>query len=122
VIKGISIKVKGDIRMNTQLSCRNANDYLDLYLLAQSLGDKDWQNEIMNSLHQCYGDMGREELSQEIENLWKEYRRTNSMILDLYRLLKSNPSEERIKNQIHVLKHKRATLYRQIYMEEKGLD
>ncbi len=108
--------------MNTQLSCRNANDYLDLYLLAQSLGDKDWQNEIMNSLHQCYGDMGREELSQEIENLWKEYRRTNSMILDLYRLLKSNPSEERIKNQIHVLKHKRATLYRQIYMEEKGLD
>ncbi len=108
--------------MNTGLSCRNANDYLDLYLLAGSLGDKEWQNEIMNRLHQCYGDIAREELSQEIQNLWKEYRQINSMIIDLYRLLKTNPSDEKTKSQIRILKHKRATLYRRIYMEEQRLD
>lgn len=108
--------------MDTGLSCRNANDYLDLYLLAGSLGDKEWQNEIMNSLHQCYGDMVKAELSHEVENLWKKYRQINSNILDLYRFLKSNPSDDKIKNQIRVLKHKRATLYRRIYMEEKGLN
>ncbi|WP_428908449.1 hypothetical protein [Niallia sp. Krafla_26] len=108
--------------MNTQLSCRNANDYLDLYLLAGSLGDKEWQNEIMNKLHQCYGEMVKQDIKMEMENLWSEYRRLNTMIIDYYRILKTNPSNEKIKNHIKVLKHKRATIYRRIYVEEKRLD
>lgn len=108
--------------MVTQLSCRNANDYLDLYLLAGSLGDIEWQNEIMVKLRQCYGDMVREELTIEMDGLWKEYRRLNSMIIDLYRFLKKDPDNEKIKRQIKILKHKRATIYRSIYVEEKRLD
>ncbi|WP_338469578.1 hypothetical protein R4Z10_12200 [Niallia sp. XMNu-256] len=108
--------------MNTGLICRNANDYLDLYLLAGSLGDKEWQKEIINRLHKCYGDIAKAELAEEIQNLWKEYRQINSKIIDLYRLLKTNPTDEKAKSQLHILKHKRTTLYRRIYMEEKRFD
>ena len=106
--------------MIMQLICRNANDYLDLYLLAKSLGDKAWENEIMDRLNQCYGDMVNEELSSVIQDLWKEYRKVSSSILDLYHLLQENPSDEKLKSKLDVLKHKQATLHRRIYMEERG--
>ena len=115
------ILTKGDM-MIMQLICRNANDYLDLYLLAKSLGDKDWENEIMESLNQCYGDMVKEEFSSVIQDLWKEYRKVNSSIMDLYQLLQENPSDEKLINKLDVLKHKQATLHRRIYMEEKDLN
>lgn len=108
--------------MIMQLVCRNANDYLDLYLLAKSLGDKDWENEIMARLNQCYGDMAKEELSSVIENLWKEYRKISISIMDVYHLLQEDPSNEKLKSKLNVLKHKQATLHRRIYMEEKDLN
>jgi len=106
--------------MNTQLYCRNANDYLDLYLLARSLDDEAWQNEIMDSLHQCYGEMIEHDMKTMIQSLWTEYRKINSLIIDLYRSLRTNPEDETLKSKITILKHKRATLHRRIYMEEKG--
>ena len=112
---------KGDM-MIMQLICRNANDYLDLYLLAKSLGDKAWENEIMDRLNQCYGDMVKEELSSVIQDLWNEYRKVSSSILDFYHLLQENPSDEKLKSKLDVLKHKQATLYRRIYMEERDLN
>ena len=108
--------------MIMQLICRNANDYLDLYLLAKSLGDEAWENEIMDRLNQCYGDMVNEELSSVIQDLWKEYRKVSSSILDLYHLLQENPSDEKLQNKLDVLKHKQATLSRRIYMEERELN
>ena len=108
--------------MIMQLVCRNANDYLDLYLLAKSLGDKEWENEIMDRLSQCHGDMVKDELSSEIQDLWKEYREVNSSIMDLYQLLQENSSDEKLINELDVLKHKQSTLHRRIYMEEKDLN
>lgn len=108
--------------MIMQLVCRNANDYLDLYLLAKSLGDKEWENEIMDRLNQCHGDMVKDELSSVIQDLWKEYREVNSSIMDHYQLLQENPSDEKLISKLDVLKHKQSTLHRRIYMEEKDLN
>jgi len=92
------------------------DQYLDLYLLAGELGDQLWQNEIMEKLNN--GEYITEH-SLKIRNLWDEYKKVNMEMLDLYRQLQKDASNEALTEKFRALKQQRIILNRQIHKEEK---
>lgn len=96
----------------------DVNGLLDLYLLAEKLGDTKWQQEIIERLENP--DQGVEEgHEQKLHNLWLEYKKVNDQILDLYSRLKDNTTEEDLFGKINALKDKRLSLTHEIHKEER---
>ena len=54
-----------------------------MYLLAGSLGDKQWQEEVLIQLQEVIMEQN-EDPSLTINNLWEEYKMINAKLLDLY--------------------------------------
>jgi hypothetical protein len=69
------------------------NGYLDLYLLAGSLGDKQWQEEVLVQLQEVIMEQN-EDPSLTINNLWEEYKMINVELLDLYNQLRNHSSNK----------------------------
>ncbi|WP_394231401.1 hypothetical protein [Niallia oryzisoli] len=92
------------------------DEYLDLYLLAEDLGDQAWQNEIIQKLKN--GEFIAEH-TVKIRNLWKRYKKVNMEMLDLYRRLHDDSSNEALTEKIRILKQQRITLNRQIQFEQR---
>ncbi|WP_071394419.1 hypothetical protein [Bacillus tuaregi] len=92
------------------------DEYLDLYLLAGKLGDPSWQNEIMDKLKK--GEYIAEQ-TLKIRNLWNKYKKVNMEMLDLYRQLQKDASNEAVTEKIRALKLQRSTINKQIQQEQK---
>lgn len=92
------------------------DEYLDLYLLAGKLGDELWQNEIMENLRN--GEFIAEH-TLKMRRLWNRYKKVNMEMLDLYRQLQEDSSNEALTTKIRALKQQRLLLNRQIQHEQK---
>ena len=64
------------------------NDYLDLYLLAKSMDDRAWQEEILKKL-QNYN-QNHVNHTQMIHNLWSAFKWINEELLELYHQLRTD--------------------------------
>ncbi|MCQ6275031.1 hypothetical protein JMM81_08660 [Bacillus sp. V3B] len=104
--------------MNLKEANLNIDDYLDLYLLAGSLEDQTWQDEMMKKL-QNFQNEPVQDPALEIDNLWKEYKKVNIELLDLYHQLRNQASNKELHKKAEVLKKQRMSLSRKIYSEEK---
>lgn len=113
----ITIKGRG-IFMNLKEAKLNVDDYLDLYLLAGSLNDQSWQNEMMDKL-QNFQNEPSQDPALEIHNLWKEYKKVNIELLDLYHQLRSQATNRELHKKAEVLKQQRMSLSRKIYSKER---
>jgi hypothetical protein len=96
------------------------DDFLDLYLLAEQLGDKVWQEEIIKQLKNPTHEIVEDQLLT-IHNLWLEYKNINANILELYNKLRSNTTDEDLFGKINELKEKRLNLTHKISKEERKL-
>jgi hypothetical protein len=101
--------------MNLKEANLNVDDYLDLYLLAGSLSDKSWQDEMMNKLQNGHSKI---DPALEIHNLWIEYKKVNIELLDLYQQLRNQSSNKELHKKVEVLKQQRMSLSRKIYSKE----
>lgn len=90
------------------------NDYLDLYLYARNIGDKLWQNEIVEKLQNLTNESSFKNQSLYYDTLWDKYKHTNNEILSLYHLLRTHPTNDDLQEKILNLKQKRISLGRQI--------
>lgn len=98
------------------------NDYLDLYLIAKSLHDKSWQQEIIEKLKDVpKGDI-QKEISSNIDKLTGEFRMVNTDILDLYRQLRKEPGNINLRNKLARLEQTSKYLRKKIHMEENRLE
>jgi uncharacterized membrane protein YheB (UPF0754 family) len=98
------------------------DDYLDLYLLADQLEDRVWQEEIMNQLkNPTHVIVEDQDQLITIHKLWLEYKNINSDILELYNKLKYSTTEEDLLGKIYELKEKRLNLTHKISKEERKL-
>lgn len=93
------------------------NDYLDLYLLAKSMDDRAWQEEILKKL-QNYN-QNHVNHTQMIHNLWSAFKWINEELLELYHQLRTDSTNSYLAEKIMDLKQKRIEITRQLRMEEK---
>lgn len=93
------------------------NDLLDLYLLAQNLGDEAWQQEILEELR----NFNHTELKnkKEISSLWSQYKTINDRILAAYQQLRIEPNNSTLFDQILELKQERKGLFQQIQSKQE---
>jgi hypothetical protein len=96
----------------------DVNDLLDLYLLAEKLGDTKWQEELLEKLQKSDQET-EEDHELKIHNLWLEYKNINNEILSLYDRLKAESTDEDIFGKINALKEKRLSLTHKIHLEER---
>ena len=89
------------------------NGYLDLYILAGSLGDKQWQEEVLVQLQKFLGEQN-EDPTVTINNLWEEYKRINVEILDLYNELRNHSANRELHKKVWELKQARNLISRKI--------
>src|SRR4051794_34238660 len=113
----ITIRGRG-IFMNLKAANLNVDDYLDLYLLAGSLSDKSWQDEMMSKLQKFQSEHSKIDPALEIHNLWIEYKKVNIELLDLYQQLRNQSSNKELHKKAEVLKQQRVSLSRKIYSKE----
>lgn len=106
--------------MNT-VAHLNSDDYLDLYLFAQKIGDKIWQNEIMMKLRDVTNGRTEEIQSLDRYGLWENYQKVNSEIIALYRKLRDRSSNENdyLREEIMKLKQERDAIGRQMNLANK---
>ena len=93
------------------------NGYLDLYILAGSLGDKQWQEEVLVQLQKVLMEQN-EDHSVTINNLWEEYKMINAELLDLYNQLRNQSSNRELHKKVWKLKQKRLSVSRKIHDAE----
>ena len=96
------------------------NGYLDLYILAGSLGDKQWQEEILVQLQKVQMEQN-EDHSVTINNLWEEYKMINAELLDLYNQLRNHSSNRELHKKVWELKQVRKSISRKIHDAEHRL-
>ena len=108
---------KGVCMLNNEGTILEVNDYLDLYLLAKSLGDQAWQEEIITNL-QNYN-QHQVEQNKSIHNLWSEFKRLNEKILELYQELRTDSTNNSyLEERIMDLKQKRVKITRQLRLKK----
>ncbi|WP_071394422.1 hypothetical protein [Bacillus tuaregi] len=105
--------------MNANKVNLEIDDYLDLFLLAGQMGDKEWQQEIMEVLNHYEENKAKEDPVLRIHNLWLEHRKINTELIDLYRQLRQEPDNEILKSTISVLKKQKIAVCRKLYSDEK---
>ncbi len=100
-----------------QLSRRWIDDYLDLFNLAGSIGDIEWQQEIMTTLNNRNIINQQEVRTLVMQQLWLKYDSVNEKMLELFAEMKKTTSsneESVIKELIWNLKLQRIDLARRI--------
>lgn len=100
-----------------QLSQQWIDDYLDLFNFAASIGDTEWQQEIMATLNNRNIIIQQEVRTLVMQQLWLKYDSINEKMLELFVEMKKTTSsneEEVIKELIWNLKLQRIDLARRI--------
>lgn len=106
--------------MKNEETCLEVNDYLDLFILAGNLGDKQWQQEIIVKLQNRQTQESQNDESATLDHLWTEYKKINKTIHELYSQLQSMPSNHDLQEIMWNLKQRRIELGRKINnMEER---
>jgi uncharacterized phage-like protein YoqJ len=105
--------------MNNKETHLEVNDYLDLYLFAESLGDKLWQNEIIEKLQNNHKDLSQHGPSLTLQTLRKEYQKISIDILELYSQFQEKPFNEELQEKTWDLKQQRIELSLKIHIEER---
>lgn len=92
------------------------NDYLDLYQYARSIGDIEWQQEILAKLKNTQSEIesALPPQSYSHEDIWRIFDGINQEILSLYQQLRAQPSNPQLRGRILELKQHRQKLTRQI--------
>jgi len=90
------------------------NDYLDLYILARNLGDNDWQQEMITRLQRHISNR-----SLILHTLWREYKKVDEEIHELYSQLPKQASSKELKEKILNLKKRKFDISSKIQMEER---
>ena len=96
------------------------NSYLDLYILAGSLGDKQWQEELLIQLQKVQMEQN-EDPTVTINNLWKEYKMINIELLDLYNQLRNHSANRELHKKVWELKQVRKSISHKIHEVEHKL-
>jgi uncharacterized protein (UPF0335 family) len=96
------------------------NDYLDLYLIVGHLGDKIWQDEIIEALKNNEHLKSNQSKSIEIELLWQEYQQVNMQILEIYKQVQSQAFDEELQEKVLLLKQKRIELSSKIQKKQRN--
>lgn len=100
-----------------QLSKRWIDDYLDLFNFAGSIGDTEWQQDIMTTLNNRNLIIQQEVRTLVMQQLWLKYDSVNEKMLELFAEMKKTTSsneESVIKELIWNLKLQRIDLARRI--------
>ena len=113
-------KKERGIFMGANETYSEINGYLDLYLLAGSLGDKQWQEEVLVQLQEVIMEQN-EDPSLTINNLWEEYKMINAELLDLYNQLRNHSSNKELHKKVWELKQVRRAVSRKIHDAEHRL-
>lgn len=92
----------------------DVNDYLDLYLLAEKLGDVAWQQEIKEKLR----DLPSEAIIS-LHRLRQKYKQVSTELLALLKQAKLQPFDKELRKQIWYLKQQQMELNREIINEEQ---
>ncbi|WP_141432106.1 hypothetical protein [Bacillus sp. 03113] len=91
------------------------NDYLDLYLYADRIGDTTWKLEIIEKLKNIQNSTKKtENKSLDSRNLWEQYKKVNEQILSIYDQLRAQTSNIELHEKIGKLKEQRLFLGQQI--------
>ena len=109
---------KGEYMMSSNETALEVNDYLDLYLLAKSMGDQAWQDEIIRKLKNVANQPV--DHTQMIHNLWAQFKKINEEILALYHELRTGTSTSYLEEKIMDLKYKRIEITRKLRMETEA--
>lgn len=97
------------------------DDYLDLYNYAHSIGDKEWQEDILRVLSERNERIEREEKELLKRELWRKFDSINFKLLDLFQKLRSstnNHSSEKLMEQLFRLKLERIAISRKLHKIE----
>ncbi|USK68780.1 hypothetical protein [Peribacillus asahii] len=95
----------------TQLS---VNDYLDLYLYAESINDQLWKQEIVEKLQNSRNEIRKEIQSFGFKHLLEKYKHINEEIRIIYQQLQIHSSNEYLLEEFWRLKQQRVLLGLQI--------
>ncbi|RID89049.1 hypothetical protein D1953_00275 [Peribacillus asahii] len=95
----------------TQLS---VNDYLDLYLYAESINDQLWKQEIVEKLQNSRNEIRKEIQSFKDKHLLEKYKHINEEIRIIYQQLRIHSSNEYLLEEFRRLKQRRVLLGLQI--------
>ncbi|MNI32032.1 hypothetical protein D3C73_859300 [compost metagenome] len=93
------------------------DDYLDLFNYAGTVGDVEWQKEIIETLNNSKGFIQQEIRTTIMQQLWLKYDLVNEKMLELFSKMKhvsSSVEESSIKELIWNLKLQRIDLARRI--------
>jgi hypothetical protein len=99
------------------MSIQTANilidDYLDLYLFAGKIGDKLWQQDIIERLKGINKDNTPSDVAR-LNQFLEKYKEMNKEILSIYQQMKQQPANNQLLEKIQSLKLQRQILGRQI--------
>lgn len=118
------VNERGFFSMAKDKTFLEVNDYLDLYLLAGSLNDKAWQQQILEKLKDVPKENNKKEreITLNIEKMTQEYRQLNIDIIDLYRELRKDPGNIVLRNKLSRLEQTSKYLSKKIHVEENKLE
>ena len=106
--------------MSNEETALEVNDYLDLYLLAKSMGDQAWQDEILNKLKNY--NQNHLNHTQMIHNLWSAIQdRSMKNFLSYIMNYELDSTNSYLEEKIMDLKQKRIEITRQLRMEDKAI-
>lgn len=98
----------------------DVNDYLDLYLFAENIGDTLWQEEIVKKLKNFPEDRYVNQQKSEAESLEAKYKQINEEILKSYHYLRNYATNNNLKEKIMDLKQQRIAIGRQLNIVKKN--
>ncbi|KAA9006596.1 hypothetical protein F4V43_06540 [Paenibacillus spiritus] len=96
------------------------DDYLDLYNYAAALGDREWQNDLLEQMKTLSSVPANERSRRSIREWWVRFDEINLMLAELYQKLRDEGEEQeqcRWKEEIWELKLERIQLARCIQNE-----
>lgn len=102
----------------TQSLFRNQwmNDHLDLYNFAKELGDREWQEELLQALDETEQRITLEWKAKTKDELWRQYDLVNGLLLELYAELRDTNKKEQqeLIERLMLLKQQRLEISRQL--------
>lgn len=96
------------------------NDYLDLYNYARSIGDSEWETELLETLRKKEG-LREYRKAVLLRELWSTYRRVNEQLTEVFTDMRNTADRKQteiLQEKWYNLKVKRMAIARKI-METK---
>ncbi|MFJ8258112.1 hypothetical protein ACIQ4Z_12655 [Peribacillus asahii] len=92
------------------------DDYLDLYLYAESMDDQLWKQEIIETLQNSHNEFRKELQSVACKQLMEKYEHINEKIRIIYQQLQTHSANDYLLEKVRELKQQRVSLGSQIQL------